>query len=81
MRIILIIIFGLLLTNCNKSYVKNKNSIKSSNDLMKFTNLWCEKNKFSERVIKMCGQGWSKDLNISEKKAIMDAKLKIADIS
>ena len=81
MRLILIIIFGLLLTNCNKPYVKNKNSIKSSNDLMKFTNLWCEKNKFSERIVKMCGQGWSKDLNISEKKAIMDAKLKIADIS
>ena len=28
----------------------------------------------------MCGQGWSKDLNISENKAIIDAKLKIADI-
>ena len=29
----------------------------------------------------MCGQGWSKDLNISESKAIIDAKLKIADIT
>ena len=29
----------------------------------------------------MCGQGWSKDLTISESKAIMDAKLKIADIT
>ena len=29
----------------------------------------------------MCGQGWSKDLTISEQKAIMDAKLKIADIT
>ena len=29
----------------------------------------------------MCGQGWSKDLNISENKAIIDAKLKIADIA
>ena len=29
----------------------------------------------------MCGQGWSKDLLISESKAIMDAKLKIADIT
>jgi hypothetical protein len=29
----------------------------------------------------MCGQGWSKDLSISESKAIMDAKLKIADIT
>ena len=29
----------------------------------------------------MCGQGWPKDLNISESKAIIDAKLKIADIT
>ena len=35
----------------------------------------------SNNVIKMCGQGWSKDLNISESKAIIDAKLKIADIT
>ena len=29
----------------------------------------------------MSGQGWSKDLNISESKAIIDDKLKIADIT
>ena len=29
----------------------------------------------------MCGNGWSKDLNISENKAILSAKLKIADIT
>tara|TARA_B100001245_G_C22811501_1_gene390788 strand:- start:590 stop:928 length:339 start_codon:yes stop_codon:yes gene_type:complete len=48
---------------------------------MKFTNIWCDKNKTTDNVIKMCGQGWSKDLTISESKAIMDAKLKIADIT
>ena len=48
---------------------------------MKFTNVWCEKQKQTNNVIKMCGQGWSKDLSISESKAIMDAKLKIADIT
>ena len=74
-------ILGLLLTNCANSYVKNKRSISSPNDLMKFTNVWCEKNKSTEKIIKMCGQGWSKDLTISENKAIIDAKLKIADIT
>ena len=74
-------ILGLLLTNCTNSYVKNKRSISSPNDLMKFTNVWCEKNKSTEKIIKMCGQGWSKDLTISENKAIIDAKLKIADIT
>ena len=81
MRILLIILVGLLLSNCTNSYVKNKKSINSPNDLMKFTNIWCDKNKSTDKIIKMCGQGWSKDLTISESKAIMDAKLKIADIT
>ena len=81
MRIIIVMIVSLLLTNCTNSYVKNKKIITSPNDLMKFTNIWCDKNKSTDKVIKMCGQGWSKDLNISESKAIIDAKLKIADIT
>ena len=81
MKIILILLVGLLLSNCSNSYVKNKKTITSPDDLMKFTNVWCEKQKQTNNVIKMCGQGWSKDLSISESKAIIDAKLKIADIT
>ena len=81
MRIALILIMSFLLTNCSNSYVKNKKIISSPNDLMKFTNVWCEKNKSTDKIIRMCGQGWSKDLTISEQKAIMDSKLKIADIT
>ena len=83
MRILLIVFVGLLLSNCTNSYVKNKKSINSPNDLMKFTNIWCEKNKnkSTDKIIKVCGSGWSKDLTISESKAIISAKLKIADIT
>ena len=81
MRTLVIILVGLMLSNCTNSYVKNKKSITSPDDLMKFTNVWCEKQKQTDNVIKTCGQGWSKDLNISESKAIIDAKLKIADIT
>ena len=81
MRITLILIMSFLLTNCSNSYVKNKKIISSPNDLMKFTNVWCEKNKSTDKIIRMCGQGSSKDLSISEQKAIMDSKLKIADIT
>ena len=81
MRILVLIIVGLILSNCSNSYVKNKKTITSPDDLMKFTNVWCEKQKQTKNTIKMCGQGWSKDLNISESKAIIDAKLKIADIT
>ena len=81
MKIMLILLVGLLLSNCSNSYVKNKKTITSPDDLMKFTNVWCDKQKQTNNVIKMCGNGWSKDLNISESKAIIDAKLKIADIT
>ena len=64
MRIISIIIVALLLSNCTSSYVKNKKNITSPNDLQKFTNIWCEKNKTTDKKILMCGSSWSKDLGI-----------------
>ena len=81
MRIFLILVIGIMLSNCSNSYLKNKKTINSPDDLIKFTNVWCEKQKQTKNTIKMCGQAWSKDLNISESKAIIDAKLKIADIT
>ena len=82
MRIILIMIIGLMMSNCsNSSYVKNKKTITSPDDLQKFINLYCNKNKQTDRVIKVCGNGWSKDVNISSQKAILNGKLKIADIT
>ena len=81
MRILSIILIGLLLSNCTNSYVKNKKTITSPDDLQKFVNVYCDKNKSTNKVIKVCGNGWSKDLNISENKAILSAKIKIADIT
>ena len=82
MRIIIIMIIGLMLSNCsNSSYVKNKKTITSPDDLQKFINVYCDKNKQTDKVIKVCGNGWSKDLNISESKAVLSAKIKIADIT
>ena len=70
MRIILIMLIGLMVSNCSNTYVKNKKNISSPNDLMKFTNVWCEKNKSTDKVIRMCGQGWSKDLTLVSKKQL-----------
>ena len=81
MRIFLILVIGILLSNCSSSYVKNKKTITSPNDLQKFVNVYCNKNKQTDKVIKVCGNGWSKDLNISENKAIFSAKMKVADIT
>ena len=80
MRIMIIMIIGLMVSNCsNSSYVKNKKTITSPDDLQKFINVYCNKNKQTDKVIKVCGNGWSKDLNISESKAVLSAKIKIAD--
>ena len=82
MRILLIMIIGLMMSNCsNSSYVKNKKTITSPDDLQKFVNVYCNKNKQTDKVIKVCGNGWSKDLQISETKAVLSAKIKIADIT
>ena len=81
MRTIIIILVSLLLSNCTNSYVKNKKTITSPDDLQKFINVYCNKNKQTDRVIRVCGNGWSKDVNISSQKSILDAKLKIADIT
>ena len=72
---------GLLLSNCQNSYVKNKKMISSPDDLQKFVNVYWNQNKQTDKVIKVCGTGWSKDLVISESKSVLSAKLKIADIT
>ena len=77
MRIVIILMFGLLLTNCSN---KNVKIIKSPDDLQTFVNVFCEKHKSTNKVIKVCASEFSKDLNIATNKSLMNAKLKLADI-
>ena len=42
MRIVVIILVSLLLSNCTNSYVKNKKTITSPDDLQKFINVCVE---------------------------------------
>ena len=78
MRVIIILLFGLLLTNCSNQ----KKVIKSPNDLQSFVNIFCEKPSYksTEKVIKVCSNGFSKDLNIATQKSLISGKLKLADI-
>jgi len=76
MRIILILMFGLLLTNCSNQ----KKVIKSPNDLQSFVNVFCAKNTSSAKVIRVCASEYSKNLTIAENKTRMNLKLQIADI-
>ena len=76
MRIVIILMFGLLLTNCSNQ----KKVIKSPNDLQSFVNVFCEKHKSTDKIIKVCSNGFSKDLNIATQKSLISGKLKLADI-
>ena len=76
MRVIIILLFGLLLTNCSNQ----KKVIKSPNDLQSFVNVFCEKHKSTDKIIKVCSNGFSKDLNIATQKSLISGKLKLADI-
>ena len=76
MKIIIILLFGLLLTNCSNQ----KKVIKSPNDLQSFVNVFCEKHKSTDKIIKVCSNGFSKDLNIATQKSLISGKLKLADI-
>ena len=76
MRIVIILMFGLLLTNCSNQ----KKVIKSPDDLQSFVNVFCEKHKSTDKVIKVCASEFSKDLNIATNKSLLNAKLKLADI-
>ena len=70
MKIIIILLFGLLLTNCSNQ----KKVIKSPNDLQSFVNVFCEKHKSDDKVIKVCSNGFSKDLNIATQKSLISGK-------
>ena len=76
-QIMSVMIISLLLTNCSN---QNKKVIKSPDDLQSFVNVFCAKHSSTEKVIRVCTQSISKDLNIAENKALMNAKLKLADI-
>ena len=77
MKIIIILLFGVLLTNCSN---KNAKIIKSPDDLQSFVNVFCEKHKSTEKVIRVCASEYSKNLTIAENKTRMNLKLQIADI-
>ena len=76
MRIMIILLFGVLLTNCSNQ----KKVIKSPDDLQTFVNVFCEKHKSTKDVIRVCASEFSKDLNIATNKSLLNAKLKLADI-
>ena len=87
MKYILLIILPVMLTAC-ASNVKQveleetPTTIRSASAKIKISNDFCGQEKYtaSNIVIYGCGQGLSDDMELSKSKAILSAKVRVADI-
>lgn len=83
MRFIIIIFSSLILVNCsssNLSKLDDKNSISGGTDLIQVASLICSEYKSTDTVFYSCGSGYSSDLELSRAKAILQAKVNVADV-
>jgi hypothetical protein len=80
---VLLVILGLILSGCsssNLSKLNDKNSISSGTDLIQTYSVVCSEYKSTNTEFFSCGSGFSTDLDLSKAKAILQAKLNIADV-
>jgi len=80
---ILLVILGLLLVGCstsNLSKLNDKKNISDGQDLIETYGLVCNEYKNTNTEYFSCGSGLSNDLDLSRAKAILQAKLNIADV-
>jgi hypothetical protein len=80
---VLLVILGLILSSCsssNLSKLNDKNSISSGTDLIQTYSVVCSEYKSTNTEFFSCGSGFSNDLDLSKAKAILQAKLNIADV-
>ena len=83
MRFIIIIFSSLILVNCsssNLSKLDDKNSISGGTDLIQVASIICSEYKSTDTVFYSCGSGYSTDLELSRSKAILQAKVNVADV-
>jgi hypothetical protein len=83
MKILLVFLMSLILSNCsssNLSKLNDKSSISGGTDLIQTYGLVCNEYKNTNTEYFSCGSGLSNDLDLARAKAILQAKLNIADI-
>lgn len=64
----------------NLSKLDNKTQIDGNEDLIKAASLICNEYKSTDVVLYGCGSGVSSDLELSKSKAILQAKMSVADV-
>jgi hypothetical protein len=72
-----------MLVNCsssNLSKLDDKNNISGGTDLIQVASIICNEFKNTDTIFYSCGSGFSNDLELSRSKAILQAKINVADI-
>jgi len=82
MKKILLLGSFMLLGACASSLSKldGKASVDGNEDLIKVASLVCNEFKSTDSVLYGCGSGISSDLELSKSKAILNAKIAVADV-
>jgi hypothetical protein len=83
MRFLIIIFFSLVLVNCsqnNLNRLNDKTNITGGTDLIQTYALICNEYRNTDTEYFSCGSGFSTDLDLARAKAILQAKINVADI-
>jgi len=70
----------LFMTACSKNFADKKTVINSGSDLLKLNSEICNKYKSNKLNTFGCGSAISSDLEVSRTKALLNAKVNVADI-
>jgi hypothetical protein len=81
MRKIYILVLVLLgaCTSNNLTYLEDKQTLNGNTELLKVNSDICNQFKSTDKEFYSCGSGFSSDLELAKSKAILNAKINIAD--
>ena len=76
--ILLLVLLGACTSN-NLAYLEDKQTLNGNTELLKVNSDICNQFKSTDKEFYSCGSGFSSDLELAKSKAILNAKINIAD--
>ena len=76
--ILVLILLGACTSN-NLAYLEDKQTLNGNTELLKVNSDICNQFKSTDKEFYSCGSGFSSDLELAKSKAILNAKINIAD--
>ena len=76
--ILVLVLLGACTSN-NLAYLEDKQTLNGNTELLKVNSDICNQFKSTDKEFYSCGSGFSSDLELAKSKAILNAKINIAD--